>query len=228
MSYVDKVDAHQMSGRWEANTEDLFDVAFHQTRHSKVLDFGCGTGRLSVMLAKRGCDVIGVDPSLAMVQFAERYGSSAKFQVGGVPLGFPRGTFSASIASNVLGHVFDLPHTLWDLMRVTKVHGHIGVLNASALNTAIRWPANKLSGYQSDPTIQHRFSRTWLANAMALLGCRLKVSRMSGDQLLPWRSPLDAVFISVFEVMPMPLTKRYTTYLDELSRISGIHTCQSR
>jgi SAM-dependent methyltransferase len=36
----------------------------------RVLDLGCGTGRLALMLAERGHDVVGVDPAAAMLEIA--------------------------------------------------------------------------------------------------------------------------------------------------------------
>lgn len=36
----------------------------------RVLDLGCGTGRLALMLAEHGHDVVGVDPALAMLAVA--------------------------------------------------------------------------------------------------------------------------------------------------------------
>ena len=36
----------------------------------RVLDFGCGTGRLALLLAERGHEVVGVDPAAAMLELA--------------------------------------------------------------------------------------------------------------------------------------------------------------
>jgi len=36
----------------------------------RVLDLGCGTGRLTLLLAERGHDVVGVDPAAAMLEVA--------------------------------------------------------------------------------------------------------------------------------------------------------------
>jgi SAM-dependent methyltransferase len=43
---------------------------------SKVLDIGCGTGSLACLLARRGKDVIGVDPASASVDVARRKGGA--------------------------------------------------------------------------------------------------------------------------------------------------------
>lgn len=36
----------------------------------RVLDVGCGTGTFALMLAERGCDVVGVDPAAASLEVA--------------------------------------------------------------------------------------------------------------------------------------------------------------
>ncbi|MEU8899634.1 class I SAM-dependent methyltransferase [Nocardia sp. NPDC048505] len=48
----------------------------HLDRHSRVLDLGCGTGQLSVPLARRTGEVVGVDPEPEMLVEAMRYATS--------------------------------------------------------------------------------------------------------------------------------------------------------
>jgi SAM-dependent methyltransferase len=49
----------------------------------KIIDLGCGTGLLSHELAKRGHDVIGVEPAALMIEQAKRkYGDEAQWIVG--------------------------------------------------------------------------------------------------------------------------------------------------
>jgi SAM-dependent methyltransferase len=38
-----------------------------------VLDVGCGTGKVGRLFVDRGCDVVGVEPDLAMAAFARRH-----------------------------------------------------------------------------------------------------------------------------------------------------------
>jgi SAM-dependent methyltransferase len=54
---------------------DRGDISFYidlaaQISAESVVDLGCGTGLLAVELARRGCQVTGIDPSKAMLDFA--------------------------------------------------------------------------------------------------------------------------------------------------------------
>ena len=42
-------------------------------RTGTVLDIGCGSGRVSLLMARKGLKVVGVDYSASMIQLAERY-----------------------------------------------------------------------------------------------------------------------------------------------------------
>ncbi len=78
----------------------------------RVLDVGCGGGFFSILLAKAGYDVVGIDLSPAMIgeatRLAKDMGASAKFSVmDAEALGFTEGTFDVVIARNV---TWNLPH----------------------------------------------------------------------------------------------------------------------
>jgi SAM-dependent methyltransferase len=72
-------------------------------RGKAVLDFGCGTGRLSDWLVTQGAIVEGVDVTPEMVEVARRRVSHARFQViEGPMLPFPDGRFELVITAYVL------------------------------------------------------------------------------------------------------------------------------
>ena len=51
----------------------------------RVLDFGCGTGWSSEMLARMGMDVVGMDISPAALEMARATGGRARRGDGGQP-----------------------------------------------------------------------------------------------------------------------------------------------
>lgn len=55
---------------WDEDTEFYLRLVGAAPR--RVLDLGCGTGRLTIALAERGHDVIGLDPAAAMLAAARQ------------------------------------------------------------------------------------------------------------------------------------------------------------
>jgi SAM-dependent methyltransferase len=47
----------------------------------RVLDFGCGNGRLSIWLAELGADVVGIDATVEMIESARREAPALPFHV---------------------------------------------------------------------------------------------------------------------------------------------------
>lgn len=74
-----------------------------------VLDLGCGTGWLSVFLAKQGFNVTGLDISLHAIKlargWAEKEDLDIHFDVGDIAeLPYPDGTFDAVVANSIFEH----------------------------------------------------------------------------------------------------------------------------
>ena len=95
--------------RMRAHLMDRLPMDLHGWR---ILDAGCGSGVLAHGLAARGADVVGVDLSAQMVDFAaDRYGAeklsgSLTFKAGDM-LSFEDGRFDAVVAMDSLIH-YDL------------------------------------------------------------------------------------------------------------------------
>jgi len=99
---------------------------------SRVLDVGCGTGRLARWIAERlgpKASVAGIDPLEERIGLARAQGSAVKFEVGQAEnLGaFADASFDAVVMSSVLHWVADKAKALAETRRVLKPGGRLGV-----------------------------------------------------------------------------------------------------
>jgi ubiquinone/menaquinone biosynthesis C-methylase UbiE len=104
---------------------------------SKVLDLGCGTGRLTIPLAERGYEVHGTDINSDVIDLARDRAQKghvfAHFAVSRAEqLPFNDGVFDVCIVDSVLEHVADWKRTLDEVARVLKKGGiaYFDVANA--------------------------------------------------------------------------------------------------
>jgi len=122
---------------WEnARTLGRRDVPFWQRVAAEaagpVLELGCGTGRISIPLAKSGVDLVGVDRSEPMLRRLRRRSKSiqiARADIRALP--FKRGRFSMVLAPyGILQSLIrerDLADTLESVARVIKRGGTFGI-----------------------------------------------------------------------------------------------------
>jgi SAM-dependent methyltransferase len=94
----------------------------------RILDAGCGSGRLFAELRDRGAVVTGIDNSTAMLELARlRLGSNADLTIADLrePLAFPENAFDDVIASLVLHYLEDWGPTLSELRRILRPGGRL-------------------------------------------------------------------------------------------------------
>jgi ubiquinone/menaquinone biosynthesis C-methylase UbiE len=99
-------------------------------RGRRVLDVGCGTGRLAAALAERfGCKVWGVDASPEMIQVARaRVPRGVGLKVGRAEaLDFKDGWFERVTMTLVL-QLVDRPRALAEIVRVLRPSGRLALL----------------------------------------------------------------------------------------------------
>ncbi|HTX59997.1 MAG TPA: class I SAM-dependent methyltransferase, partial [Verrucomicrobiae bacterium] len=96
-----------------------------------LLDLGTGTGLLGLEMARRGCEVIGLDPSEALLEkareAARRDGLSARF-VRGVAeeTGFASDSFDVVVAGTAW-HWFDKSKAAREARRILKPDGRLAI-----------------------------------------------------------------------------------------------------
>jgi SAM-dependent methyltransferase len=106
--------------------------------HGRVLELGCGAGRLTGYLGARGAEVLGVDISEEMIDHCRRHYPEIEFAVGDLRDLSEHGSASreAVIASfNVLG-VFDDLERRRVLAEIARILSSDGLLYFSAHNRA--------------------------------------------------------------------------------------------
>jgi trans-aconitate methyltransferase len=81
-----------MADRWDANLYDARHAFVWQHGQAvvellapkpgeRILDVGCGTGALTAQIAAAGCEVVGIDRSLAMIEQAKQKYPALAFEV---------------------------------------------------------------------------------------------------------------------------------------------------
>ena len=97
--------------------------------HEVMLDVGTGTGAVAAAAAERIASgvVVGVDPSLPMLQLARDHTKAplAAARVPGLP--FPARTFGVVAANLVVSHVERYDDALADMVRALRLGGRLGV-----------------------------------------------------------------------------------------------------
>lgn len=107
---------------------DAFAEAVTTCGDSRILDAGCGAGRMSRYLANRGCDVQGVDLSPGMVAMARRDHGDLRFSVGSLTdLPYPRGRFAGVMLWYSIIHTppAGLDRIFAEVTRVLCPGGHV-------------------------------------------------------------------------------------------------------
>jgi SAM-dependent methyltransferase len=158
-------------------------------RGQRILDLGCGVGRLSSWLARDRRTVVGVDTSEAMLMAARRRSESPNpsfVRYDGAALPFGDSTFDRVVSVFVLQHVMDdrrLSELLAEARRVMRGGGRFAIIEQ------VRRREGGTSGY-----IKHRTRRAYVrafeAHGFRVLGdaaIRAPVgwSALAGRGMLP-------------------------------------------
>jgi ubiquinone/menaquinone biosynthesis C-methylase UbiE len=100
----------------------------------QVADLGCGSGTSSRLLALRGCEVTGVEPSLEMLEEAQKSEGTGSIRIRYVQApaeqtGLPEAAFDAVTAFRAW-HWFDREKAILEVRRILKPGGWLVVSNS--------------------------------------------------------------------------------------------------
>jgi SAM-dependent methyltransferase len=105
---------------------DLYLGIAAELKASRVLDIGCGTGSLAVLLASSGLEVVGVDPAAASLEIARTKDSRVTWLHGDAtslpPLSVDLATMTGNVAQVFLGD--DWEATLRGVHGALRPGGH--------------------------------------------------------------------------------------------------------
>ncbi len=104
---------------------------------SRVLDVGCGPGHLARWLARRGCQVTGVDRGRRLVRMAQRLAAREELSVQferapAERLPFADTAFDLTLATTVIYWVEEPQTVLREMVRVTRPGGSVATLDPHA------------------------------------------------------------------------------------------------
>ena len=130
---------------------------------SRVLDFGCGPGVISMALATRGYAVTGVDGAPRMIDLARaeadrRQLKDLRFEVADAgSLSFAPGSFDAVVCSSVIEYVDDDAKLITDLAGVIAVGGCllISVPQAESVVGIAESALSRMAAYTSAERRRH-------------------------------------------------------------------------
>lgn len=140
-----------------ANTPFSLEYAYHllgDVRGKSVLDYGCGSGDNSVLLAKRGAKSIGVDISPELIELANKrlalhdLSRNAEFRIGSAHE-LPLEDESVDVAFGIaILHHLDLSLSSAEIFRVLKKGGR-AIFVEPVRNSKFVWFVRNLIPYQA-------------------------------------------------------------------------------
>lgn len=130
---------YALINRWDSSHLTRIDRLAAISPGDRVLEVGCGQGHLTLALASRGVDIVGID---ANPQAAEVAASSRVRHMRAESLDFGDEEFDYIVSVHAIEHIPELDEALAEMARVLKVGGHCVFI----------YPAEPIMGLYAIPT----------------------------------------------------------------------------
>jgi 2-polyprenyl-3-methyl-5-hydroxy-6-metoxy-1,4-benzoquinol methylase len=168
-----------------------------------MLEVGTGTGRFATWLAKKGCEVVGIDISREMLKKAKDKKKLLNVDIGLVLadahfLPFKKGLFDSCVCVNVIDHFSDMDVFLGEVKYVVRSKGYF-IFNFSNLQSPYLPIAMMVNSRRhalfKGGRIQSRWSTFREINGI-LSKCGFDIKEIKGCFIgspIPWGDPLVKV-----------------------------------
>ena len=93
----------------------------------RVLDIGCGEGRVMRSCRERGASPVGIDISADLLDSAKRFGDVVRGRLPSLSM-FADSVFDGAVVSLVLEHIEDHRTLFSELARVVRPRGQLGLI----------------------------------------------------------------------------------------------------
>ncbi len=122
----------EVPGYNEQRAEAIYRILKKYHIH-RVLDVGCGLGKVTVYLAEKGLDVMGIDISPRLVELAQKKAQEhhvpIEFQVSELAHYIPKEKFDGVLFAGVLEHIENEEQLMHDAKRVLKEDGKMVIFD---------------------------------------------------------------------------------------------------
>jgi len=184
VAYLAKVERDRIAG-FDRRAESAFALDAAGAIEGPVLDVGVGKGIFAIEVARRGFEVVGIDPDPEALDFAgalaEHAGVSGRLrllQADAADLPFPDGAFGAVVSMNALHHLPDADSVLRNLARLVRFGGR--VVLADLYGAGLEWIGRR---HFEDHGIPHPVGPVTVQSAVAglvALGLHAQATLRSG------------------------------------------------
>ncbi len=221
-SFEEYVDFHHPDGRFLFRRIEDALVGEAAAIGGRALDVACGAGKLASLLAERGGEAWGIDPSAEMLglrAFVLPDSEALLLRGVGERLPFADASFDSIVCQGALDHFVDPPAFMREAARVLRPGGRavIALANYGSLSCRIgRWrqrgPTNGDRPYWQPPRDHHHTGSLPFVRGLGVEGLRLeRCYGLSLLWLLPGWGPL-------LDRLPERLRR---TLLDVLDRVAN-------
>jgi SAM-dependent methyltransferase len=134
-----------------------------EVRGRRVLDVGCGEGRFCRMLAERGAETVGLDPTEGLLRVARERQPGGNFVQGMAEfLPFTAAEFDLVVSFVTLVDIEDYQAAIQEMARVLRPGGVLAVANLNSFTSATPrgWERGE-DGAKLHWTLDHYMRESW-------------------------------------------------------------------